>query len=129
MQKNHASESNQIYEYVPNARVFLLEREDKGGGGGDGGAGGKGERRGRWRWRLLLNLGYFASKFREADYSVIAVFPADVTLTRLKVRRDPNAGAKFLVKYLNINFPLGGGGGGGDYCPERGGGKDQDDLF
>ncbi len=33
-------------------------------------------------WQLLLDLSYFAAKFKEVQYSVIAVFPTEVTLTR-----------------------------------------------
>ncbi len=97
-QANSECESNQIYEYVPNCQVFLLQSSPQSPSG--------------WEWQPLLDLSYFASKFRAADYSVISVFPADVTLTRLKVRRDPHAASKFKVKYLNINFPSGSSGSG-----------------
>ena len=82
---NGASESNQIYEYVPNPRALALSADGT-------------------RWEPVVDLSYFAARFADADYSLLAVFPADVTLTRLKVRREPNACSKFMVKYLNINF-------------------------
>lgn len=105
---NSAGESNQIYEYVPNTKVFMLADPP-----GDAGAEGGSPSPCPSSWTLLLDLGYFWSKFRHADYSVLAVFPADITLTRLKVRRDTSSrDSKFLVKYLNINFPLKGGSGG-----------------
>ena len=84
LKKNSASESNQIYQFVPNTRVLLLDdgeehddmeqKEDT-----------KEEEEDameKKRWRLLLDLDYFSSKFQKSDYSVIAVFPTDVTLSR-----------------------------------------------
>ena len=86
---NSPSESNQIYQYVPNTKVFVLDLESE-------------------KWDTLIDLGAFAGKVNDDTYSVLSIFPTDITLKRLKVRKDPNSGGMFQVKYLNISFPLGG---------------------
>lgn len=90
---NSARESNQIYEYVPNTKVLRLA---PGGAGAGAGAG---------RWELLLDLDHFSEKWKDDAYSVLAIVPSEVALRRLKVKKDQQ-GAKFSVKYLNINLTL-----------------------
>ena len=82
---NRRRESNQIYEYVSNTAVLALDPGDLSA------------------WDVLLDLSHFASKWREEEYSVLAVVPAEVSLRKLRVKRD-QAGSKFAVKYLNITL-------------------------
>ena len=63
------------------------------------------------KFEVILNLKSFARGGNgiiddNADYAVYSVFPAEIALRRLKVRKD-HSGTNFLVKHININFPSG----------------------
>lgn len=86
---NEEPESNQIYEYKSNTKCFRLSNELK-------------------RWEVILDLDHFSEKWKNSDYTVLAVFPAKVALPKLKVKKDVQGTNKFMVKYVNINFTSGG---------------------
>jgi len=40
---------------------------------------------------MVLDLSFFSEKFKAFDYSLLAAFPAETTLARLRIRRESSS--------------------------------------